>query len=152
MRGIAEQGAVAWQALREGVGAGVRLGCRLERGWSIAALCRLVGCCLHPNPPPSDSAGAAPGLFNAPWTGNSCLPSMAAAGKCNLGFSFQALRWLKLIMSFKGGGREQSRSHQSEDFELGVTGGAYLWPGGTGVDATPLLLFLLVVRTGNGKS
>lgn len=55
---------------------------------------------------------------------------MAAAGKCNLGFSFQALRCLKLIMSFKGRGREQSRSRQSEDFEVGVTGGAYLWPRG----------------------
>lgn len=131
MRGIAEQGAVAvteygvrvWEQERTSV-------CRLERGWSIAALCRLVGCCRHPKPPPARDCGSSPCTVNAPWTVNSCLPSMAAAGKCNLGFSFQALRCLKLIMSFKGRGREQSRSRQSEDFEVGVTGGAYLWPRG----------------------
>lgn len=79
---------------------------------------------------PARDCGSSPCTVNAPWTVNSCLPSMAAAGKCNLGFSFQALRCLKLIMSFKGRGREQSRSRQSEDFEVGVTGGAYLWPRG----------------------
>lgn len=137
----------------EGVGAEVFL---CLQGWSVAGALLLSAGSLDavyiPNPPPSDSAGAAPGLFNAPWTGNSCLPLMAAAGKCNLGFKFQALRCLKLIMSFKGGGREQSRGHQSKDFELGVTGEPTCGQEVTGVDATPFLLFLLVVRTGNGRS
>lgn len=111
----------------EAVGAAVYL---CWQGWSIAALCRLLGCCLHPKPPRPRLCGSSPWTVNAPWTVHSCLPLMAAAGKCNLGFSFQALRCLKLIMSFKGGGREQSWSRQSEDFEAGVTGRASLRPRG----------------------
>lgn len=94
--------------------------CSLQVPWMLSAS----------NSPPPPTLQEQPWTVNAPWTVNSCLPLMAAAGKCNLGFSFQALRCLKLIMSFKGGGREQSRSHQSEDFEVRVTGGAYLWPRG----------------------
>lgn len=50
---------------------------------------------------------------------------MAAAGKCYVGFGFQALGCLKLIMSFKGGGEKQSRRSETEDFEVRVTGGAW---------------------------
>lgn len=49
---------------------------------------------------------------------------MGAAGKCNLGFGFQALGCLKLIMRFKGGGGKQSGRSETEDFKVRVTGGA----------------------------
>ena len=44
---------------------------------------------------------------------------MAAAGKCNLAFGLQALGCLKLIMSFKVGGGNQSGRSETEDFESG---------------------------------
>lgn len=49
---------------------------------------------------------------------------MAAAGKCNLGFGFQALDCLKLIMSFERRGGKQSRRSETEDFDVRVTGAA----------------------------
>jgi len=56
---------------------------------------------------------------SSPSSVNSSLPLMAAAGKCNLAFGLQALGCLKLIMSFKVGGGNQSGRSETEDFESG---------------------------------
>lgn len=90
---------------------------RLRRGWSIAALCRA----WRMLPASKILAWL---CRSSPWSVNNSLPLTAAAGKCNLGFSFQALGCLKLIMSFKEREGKQGRNSETKDLEGRVLGSA----------------------------